>query len=82
MPSLSVHLRAGQRTAIFDRSGTAEHINIVIQPGEAGNPVVTDHVLLPNTVGGDEIYDEVAAYFRGDPVLANGPTAPTLHLAS
>ena len=81
MPSLSVHLRAGQRTAIFDRSGTAELINIVIQPGEAGNLVVTDHVLLPNTVGGDEIYDE-AAYVRGDPVLANGPTAPTLHLAS
>jgi len=82
MPSLSVLLRAGQRAAIFDLSGNAELINIVIQPGEAGTLVVADHVLIPKTVGGDEIYEEVVAYFRGDPLPANGPTAPILHLAA
>jgi len=67
MPSLSIQLRAGQRIAIFDEAGNAELIDIDNQRDEAGNLVVTDHVLVPNTFGDNGIYDEVVAYWRGDP---------------
>lgn len=70
MPKLSIQLRADQRLAIFDEDGNAELIDIDNQRDEAGELVITDHVLIPNTFGCDDIYDDVSAYFRGDPVRA------------
>ena len=69
MPAFSIQSRAGQRIAIFDECGHAELIDIDDQRDEAGNLIVTDHVLIRNIYGDDDIYDDVSAYFRGEPVL-------------
>lgn len=70
MPSLSVQLRVGQRIAIFDEAGNAELIDIDHERNENGDLVVTDHVFIRNRYGDDDIYDDVAAHFRGEPVDA------------
>lgn len=68
MPRLSIHVRSGQRIAIFNEAGNVELIDIDNQRDENGHLVISDHVLHPNPHGCDDIYDEVAAHFCGEPV--------------
>lgn len=67
MPSLILQLRAGQRIAVFDEHGNAELIDFDNQRDDHGELVVTDHVLIRNIYRDNDIYDEVAAYWRGEP---------------
>lgn len=68
MPPFSLQLRVTQLFEVFANIGNAELIDIQGQRDNAWQLVPADHVLIPNPFGCDDIYDELAAGFRGEPV--------------